>query len=148
MVTIHTTCFNIKIIISTIITINRDYSHTHTHTRCSSSFFTLTLPLRRTAFALSQYSGCSSTTGVHSETVQMAVCCKNLTLGALSSRSVLSVMVGAIFQKFGLFEHVSYVRFVVEKVTLGHAFLGADRSPTYIQQVLSLILIFILLLPE
>jgi hypothetical protein len=33
----------------------------------------------------------------------MAVCCQNLTLGALSSRSTLSVLVGALFKKFGLF---------------------------------------------
>jgi hypothetical protein len=34
---------------------------------------------------------------------KMAVCCQNLTLGALSSRSTLSVLVGALFKKFGLF---------------------------------------------
>jgi hypothetical protein len=33
----------------------------------------------------------------------MAVCCQNLTLGVLSSRSALSVLVGALFKKFGLF---------------------------------------------
>jgi len=33
----------------------------------------------------------------------MAVCCQNLTLGALSSRSALSVLVGALFKKFCLF---------------------------------------------
>jgi len=33
----------------------------------------------------------------------MAVCCQNLPLGALSSRSVLSVLVGAPFKKFGFF---------------------------------------------
>jgi hypothetical protein len=33
----------------------------------------------------------------------MAVCCQNLTLGALSSRSALSLLVGALFKKFGLF---------------------------------------------
>jgi hypothetical protein len=33
----------------------------------------------------------------------MAVCCQNLTLGTLSSRSALSVLVGALFKKFGLF---------------------------------------------
>jgi hypothetical protein len=33
----------------------------------------------------------------------MAVCCQNLTLGVLSSRSALSVLVGAVFEKFGLF---------------------------------------------
>ena len=39
----------------------------------------------------------------------MAVRCQNLTLGALSSRSALSVLVGALFKKLSLFEHVSYV---------------------------------------
>jgi hypothetical protein len=33
---------------------------------------------------------------------QMAVCCQNLTLGALSSRSALSMLVGKLFKKFGL----------------------------------------------
>jgi hypothetical protein len=33
----------------------------------------------------------------------MVGCCQNLTLGALSSRSALSVMFGALFKKFGLF---------------------------------------------
>jgi len=33
----------------------------------------------------------------------MAVCCQNLALGALSSRSAISVLVGALFKKFGLF---------------------------------------------
>jgi len=33
----------------------------------------------------------------------MAVCCQNLTLGALSSRSALSMLVGALFKKFDLF---------------------------------------------
>jgi hypothetical protein len=33
----------------------------------------------------------------------MAVCCQNLTLGALISHSALSVLVGALFKKFGLF---------------------------------------------
>ena len=45
----------------------------------------------------------STKTNAHSETGQMAVYCQNLTLGALSSRSALSVLVGAIFKKFGLF---------------------------------------------
>jgi hypothetical protein len=47
-----------------------------------------------------------STTNAHSETGQIAVCCQNLTLGALSSRSTLSVLVGALFKKF--FEHALY----------------------------------------
>jgi hypothetical protein len=33
----------------------------------------------------------------------MAACCQNMTLGALSSRSVLSVLVGGLFKKLGLF---------------------------------------------
>jgi len=33
----------------------------------------------------------------------MAVCYQNLTLGALSSRSALSLLIGALFRKFGLF---------------------------------------------
>jgi hypothetical protein len=33
----------------------------------------------------------------------MAVCCQNLPIGALSSHSTLSVPVGALFKKFGLF---------------------------------------------
>jgi hypothetical protein len=37
---------------------------------------------------------------------QMVVCCQNLPLGALSSRSAPSVLVGELFKKFGLFERV------------------------------------------
>jgi hypothetical protein len=59
--------------------------------------------IRRTACARAQFSGCSSTTNAHSETGKMAVCCQNLTLGVLSSRSALSVLVGALFKKFSLF---------------------------------------------
>jgi hypothetical protein len=39
----------------------------------------------------------------HSETGRMAVCFQNLTLGALSSRNALSVLVGALFKKFDIF---------------------------------------------
>jgi uncharacterized integral membrane protein len=42
-------------------------------------------------------------TNAHSETGQMAVCCQNLPLGALSSGSAPSVLVGVLFKKFGLF---------------------------------------------
>jgi hypothetical protein len=38
----------------------------------------------------------------------MAVCCHKLTLGALSSRSALSLLVGALFEKFGFFLNTSY----------------------------------------
>jgi hypothetical protein len=59
--------------------------------------------IRRTACARAHFSGCSPKINAHSETGQMAVCCQNLTLGALSSRSALSMLVGALFKKFGLF---------------------------------------------
>jgi hypothetical protein len=39
----------------------------------------------------------------------MAVCCQNLTLGALSSRSALSVLVDALFKKFGLFLNTPHI---------------------------------------
>jgi hypothetical protein len=35
----------------------------------------------------------------------MVVCCQNLTIGALSSRSALSVLAGALFKKFRLFSN-------------------------------------------
>ena len=80
------------------------HTHTHTHTLCSSSSCIVTWSLiRRTACALAHFIGCSSTTNAPSETGQMAVCCQNLTLGALSSRSALSLLVGALFKKFGHF---------------------------------------------
>ena len=76
----------------------------HTYTRCSSRSFIVTLSLtRRTACARAHFSGCSSTTNAHGETGQMAVYCQNLTLGALSSLSAFSVLVSALFKKFGLF---------------------------------------------
>jgi hypothetical protein len=66
--------------------------------------------MQPTACALAQFSGCSSTTNAHIETEQIAVCCQNLTLGALSSRSALSMLVGALFKKFCLFfEHALYI---------------------------------------
>jgi len=54
--------------------------------------------------------GCSSTTNAHSETGQMAICCQNLPLGALSSHSALSVLVGELFKKFGLFLNMQRFR--------------------------------------
>jgi hypothetical protein len=59
--------------------------------------------IRRTACAHAQFSGCSSTTNAHSETGQMAVCCQNLPLGAVSNRSAPSLLVGELFKNFGLF---------------------------------------------
>jgi hypothetical protein len=46
--------------------------------------------------------GCSSMTNAHSETGQMAVCCQILALGAFRSRSVLSLLVGALFKNLSL----------------------------------------------
>ena len=74
----------------------------HTHMFFSSFIVTLSL-IRRTACARAQISGCSSTTNVHSEMGPMAVCCQNLMLGVLSSRTALSVLAVALFKKFGLF---------------------------------------------
>jgi hypothetical protein len=42
-------------------------------------------------------------TNARSEMGQMTVCRQNLTLGVLSSCSALSVLVGTLFEKFGLF---------------------------------------------
>ena len=39
----------------------------------------------------------------------MTVCCQNLTLGGLSNRSMLSMLVGALFKKFGLFLNMPLV---------------------------------------
>jgi hypothetical protein len=38
----------------------------------------------------------------------MAVCCQNLTLGAHSSCSALSLLVGALFKTLSFFEHALY----------------------------------------
>jgi hypothetical protein len=75
---------------------------------CPVSLWALVIELfvglvRRTACAHAQFTGCSSMTNAHSETGQMAVCCQNLPLDVLSSRSAPSVLVGALFKKFGLF---------------------------------------------
>jgi hypothetical protein len=43
---------------------------------------------------------------------QMAVCCQNLTLGALSNRSALSLLVGALFKSSGFFITPCTVRIV------------------------------------
>ena len=76
----------------------RAHTHTHTHTHTHLVIHALSLSLiRRTACAHAQISWCSSTTNAHSETRQMTVRCQNLTLGALSSCSV--VLFGALFKK-------------------------------------------------
>jgi hypothetical protein len=77
--------------------------HTHIHTYTHTFFKLSHCHIRWTACARAQFSGCSSTTNAHSEMEQMAVCCQNLTLVALSSCSTLSVLVGTLFKKFVLF---------------------------------------------
>jgi hypothetical protein len=42
-------------------------------------------------------------TNIHRETGQTAVCCQNLPLGALSSHSTRSMLVGELFKKLGFF---------------------------------------------
>jgi hypothetical protein len=59
--------------------------------------------IRRTVCARAQFSGCSSTSNVLSDTGQMTICCQSLPLGALSSRSASSVLVGELFKKFRFF---------------------------------------------
>ena len=47
----------------------------------------------------------------------MAVCCQNLPLGALSSCSAHSVLVGVIFKMFGLFLNTPLIPNAVETLT-------------------------------
>jgi len=89
--------------------LQQNFTHTHTHTRSSSSFIVTLSLIQQTACAHAQFSGCSSTTNAHSETGQMTVCCQNLTLGAPSSCSALSLLVGMLFKKFGLFLNVPHM---------------------------------------
>jgi hypothetical protein len=48
-------------------------------------------------------------TNAHSEMEQMVVYYQNLMLGAFSSSSVLSMLVGALFKKFGLFLNMTHI---------------------------------------
>jgi hypothetical protein len=77
-------------------------------TRTGTAQYTLSR-IRRTDCARAQFSGYSSTNNAYSKTGQMAVCCQNLTLGALSSRSALSLLFGALFKKSGLFLNTPYM---------------------------------------
>jgi len=53
------------------------------------------------------------TTNADSETGKMAVCCENLTLGVLSRCSSLSLLVGALFKKYGLFLDMPHIFFLI-----------------------------------
>jgi hypothetical protein len=87
--------------------------------------------IRRTACARVQFSGCSSTTNAHSETGQMAVCCQNLPLGALSSRSAPSLLFGALFKKFciflntGVYIYILIIFSVLDSEKRGHTLLNS-----------------------
>jgi hypothetical protein len=48
-------------------------------------------------------------TNAHSEVGQMAVCCLNLNLGVLSTRSMLSMFVGALFKTLALLLNSPFV---------------------------------------
>jgi hypothetical protein len=48
-------------------------------------------------------------TDAHSKTEQMAVCCQNPTLGEVISHTMFSVLVGALFKKFGLSLNMPYI---------------------------------------
>jgi hypothetical protein len=43
----------------------------------------------------------------------MAVCCQNLPLGALNTRSAPSLLVGALFKKFGLFLNTDLLFYIL-----------------------------------
>jgi hypothetical protein len=58
---------------------------------------------------------------------QMAVCCQNLKLSALSSRNALSVLVGALFKKFGLCLKTEVILPYVCKSTVFGRFPGIAR---------------------
>jgi hypothetical protein len=81
----------------------------HTDKRSSSYLIAFLSPIRLTACAHAQCCGCYSTTDAHSETGQMALCCQNLTLGSHSCRSALSMLVGALCKKFGLFLNTPHI---------------------------------------
>jgi len=83
------------------------HTHTHTHTLFFNFIVTLSL-IWQTACAHDQFSGCSSTTNAHSEMGKIAVCCQNLTMSVLSSRSVLSVLVCTLFKQFSLFLNTTH----------------------------------------
>jgi hypothetical protein len=101
----------------------------HSHTRCSSSYFIVTYSLiRQTACSHAQFSGYSSTTNAYGERGQLAVCCQNLTLGALSSRSALSVLAGALFKKFGLFLNTPRICLFYTKVSCRRIYIRHHKS--------------------
>jgi len=58
----------------------------------------------------------------------MAVCCQNLTLGALSSGSALSVLVGALFKKFGLFLNTPRVYLRTNKILIHNSLYLFENS--------------------
>jgi hypothetical protein len=88
--------------------------------------------IRRTACARAQFNVCSSTTNAHSETGQMAVCCQNLTLGALGSRSALSVLVDAPIQKCSLLLNTPCTPKVIPKSWISELHITVFQSVLHI----------------
>jgi len=64
---------------------------------------------------------------------QMAVCCQNLTLGALSSHSALSVLVGMLFKKFSLFLNTPHIA-KIQETYLQLLLKNLDNSSVLIQR--------------
>jgi hypothetical protein len=83
--------------------------------------------IQRTACARAQFSGCSSMTNAHSKTGQTAVCCQNLMLGALSSHSVLSVLVAVLFKKFSLFLNMPCITNFTSSLLMLHYLLSCKN---------------------
>jgi hypothetical protein len=102
----------------------------------NASWNVLSVTARSSACALAQFSGCSSTTNAHSETGQVALCCQNLTLGTLSSRSALSLLVGALFKKFDLFFNTPRKSYAVVGNTMS-SYLPAYEDGTVCSETLA-----------
>ena len=90
-------------------------------------------------------SSSGSTTNAHSETGQMSIFCKNLPLVALSSRSAPSMLVGALFKKFGLFLNTGVYRLYrvhmpkLKPVTVGEIIITKFRNLCYDLQFISVV---------
>jgi hypothetical protein len=67
----------------------------------------------------------------------MAVCCQNLPLGVVSSRSAPSVLVGEIFKKFGLFFEHRYI-YIYVYLTWSQNLRGCSFEPGIVRVYLVL----------
>jgi hypothetical protein len=62
----------------------------------------------------------------------MAVCFQNLPLGALSSHSAPSMLVGALFKKFGLFFNTGVYHWVPAGLAVGVKWQGREDSHAHL----------------